>query len=288
MAKILLLGCGNLGRKLAVRLIAAKHTVIAVKRSPLKLPLAGLQEVLVDITAAQTVKKIPTDVDIVVFVLSPSERNKAAYQNLYGQGLRNVLSHFGHYQSPTSGARPRCLLVSSTSVYGQNNGEWVDEESPAQASSFNGKALVQAEQQLWAHCANNIVVRFSGIYGRGRESLLRRVREGKPIQYDPPYYSNRIHEEDCLGILCFLIARALSGKPLENLYLASDSAAVPMADVALWLSELMNCPSLPAKPANLALKKMNKRCRNDRLLRLGYALRYSSYREGYGELLELT
>ena len=286
MAKILLLGCGDLGRKLAVRLIAAKHAVIAVKRNPLKSPLAGLQVVLADITAEQSVKKIPTDVDIVVFVLSPSQRNKADYQSLYEQGLLNVLSHFTHASSSTSGASPRCLLVSSTSVYGQDNGEWVDEESPAQASSFNGKALVQAEQQLWAHCADNIVVRFSGIYGRGRESLLRRVREGKPVQYDPPYYSNRIHEEDCLGILCFLIDRALLNKPLENLYLASDSAAVPLAEVALWLSELMACPPPPARPANLALKGMNKRCSNDRLLRLGYVLRYSSYREGYGELLE--
>ena len=286
MAKILLLGCGDLGRKLALRLITAKHTVIAVKRTALKIPIAGLQVILADITAAQSVQKIPTDVDIVVFVLSPSERNKAAYQNLYGQGLLNVLSHFSDSPSPISGARPRCLLVSSTSVYGQDNGQWVDEESPAQASSFNGQALIQAEQQLWAHCANNLVLRFSGIYGRGRESLLRRVREGNPIQYDPPCYSNRIHEEDCLGILCFLIDKSLSNEPLENLYLASDSAAVPLADVALWLSDKMACPPPPARAADLTPKGMNKRCRNDRLLQLGYVLRYSSYREGYGALLE--
>lgn len=288
MANILLVGCGALGHQLATRLIADKHTVLAVKRKPLKSPVSGLQVVLADITVAQAVKKIPTNVDIVFFVLSPSQRNKAAYQKLYEQGLHNVLSHFSHAALPASGARPRCLLVSSTSVYGQENGEWVDEESPAQAKSFNGQALIQAEQQLWAHSVDSIVVRFSGIYGRGRESLLRRVREGKPIQYTPPYYSNRIHEEDCLGVLCFLIDRMLSDKPLENLYLASDSAAVPMADVALWLSELMGCPPPPARPANVALKTMNKRCRNDRLLRLGYALRYSSYRKGYGELLDST
>lgn len=239
MAKILLLGCGDLGCKLALRLITAKHTVIAVKRTALKIPIAGLQVVLADITAAQSVQKIPTDVDVVVFILSPSERNKAAYQNLYGQGLLNVLSHFADFPSPTSGARPRCLLVSSTSVY-----------------------------------------------GRGRESLLRRVREGNPIQYDPPCYSNRIHEEDCLGILCFLIDMSLSNKPLENLYLASDSAAVPLAEAVLWLSDKMVYPPPPARSADLALKGMNKRCCNGRLLRLGYVLRYSSYREGYGELLE--
>ena len=286
MAKILLVGCGALGRKLAVRLIAAKHTLIAVKRSPLKSPLAGLEVVLADITVAQAVTKIPRDVDVVVFVLSPSERNEATYQKLYGQGLFNVLCHFSHVSSPTSCARPRCLLVSSTSVYGQSNGEWVDEKSPAHASSFNGKALMHAEQQLWAHSVDNIVVRFSGIYGRGREGLLRQVSEGKPIQYDPPYYSNRIHEEDCLGVLSFLIDRALLDKPLENLYLASDSAPVPMTEVVLWLSELMSCSPPSAKPVNLALKKMNKRCRNDRLLKLGYVLRYSSYRNGYGELFE--
>ncbi len=286
MANILLVGCGALGRQLAVRLLAAEHTVFAVKRSPLKSPVMGLQVVLADITVAQDVKKLPTDVDIVVFILSPSKRNEAAYQTLYGSGVSHVLNHFARAPLPASGLRPRCLLVSSTSVYGQENGEWVDEGSPTQASRFNGKALLQAEQQLWAHCANNIVIRFSGIYGPGRESLLRRVREGKPVQYAPPYFSNRIHEEDCLGILCFLIARALADKPLENLYLASDSTPIPQADVALWLSELMSCPPPPAKPENLTLAKMNKRCRNDRLLRLGYVLRYPSYRHGYAELLE--
>lgn len=288
MANILLVGCGTLGRQLAARLIAAEHTVFAIKRSPLKSPVMGLQVVLADITVAEDVKRLPADVDIVVFILSPSERNEAAYQKVYGRGLRHVLSHFRPAALSTSGVMPRCLLVSSTSVYGQENGQWVDEDSPAQASSFNGKALLQAEQQLWAHCANNIVVRFSGIYGPGRVSLLRRVREGKPIQYSPPYYSNRIHEEDCLGVLCFLIGRMLSDKPLKNLYLASDSAPVPLADVALSLSELMSCPRPPAKPEDLTLAKMNKRCRNDRLLRLGYVLRYSSYQKGYGKLLEST
>ncbi len=286
MAKILLLGCGNLGRKLAVRLIAAKHTVIAVKRTALKAPLTGLQVVLVDITAAQSVKKIPTDVDIVVFLLSPSERNKAAYQNLYGQGLHNVLSHFAHSSSPTSGARLRWLMVSSTSVYGQKSGEWVDEESPARATSFNGRALVQAEQQLWAHCVESTVLRFGGIYGQGRESLIRRVRAGSPVQYDPPYYSNRIHEEDCLGVLAFLIHKSLLGMPLENLYLATDSAAAPLSEVAVWLSEVMGCPAPPKKEASSSTLVMNKRCRNNRLLKLGYSLRYRTYKEGYCAVLE--
>ena len=286
MAKILLLGCGNLGRKLAIRLIAAKHTVIAVKRTALKTPVTGLRLVLADITVAQAVKKIPTNVDIVILLLSPSERNKAAYQNLYGQGLLNVLSHFTYSASLTSGARPRWLLVSSTSVYGQNRGEWVDEESPTRATRFNGRALVQAEQQLWAHCAESTVLRFSGIYGRGRESLIHRVRDAKLVQYDPPYYSNRIHEDDCLGVLVFLIHRSLSGMPLDNLYLATDSAAVPLSEVALWLSEAMGCTAPPKKVGCISMPEMNKRCRNDRLLKLGYSLRYRTYKDGYKAVLE--
>ncbi|MEZ0121722.1 MAG: NAD-dependent epimerase/dehydratase family protein [Candidatus Reddybacter sp.] len=285
MAKILLLGCGSLGRKLACRLIAAQHTVIAVKRRPLRDPLAGLQVLLVDITVASMVELIPTDVDLVVCALAPAERNAAAYQSVFQGGMQRVLAHFAR---SISSRRPHWLMVSSTSVYGQDRGQWVDESSPAEASSFNGQALIQAEQQLWAHCANSIVLRFSGIYGPGRESLIRRVREGRAMQYDPPCYSNRIHEADCLGILCFLIARSLSGKPLDKLYLVSDSAAVPLGEVALWLSEEMSCPPPPARPANVAIKGMNKRCRNDRLLALGYVLRYRTYRQGYGELLEPT
>ncbi|OUS02266.1 hypothetical protein A9Q90_09415 [Gammaproteobacteria bacterium 54_18_T64] len=284
MAKILLLGCGGLGRRLAARLIAAKHSVIGVKRSPLNEPLAGLQLVLADINCAHDVAQIPTAVDLVLFVLSPGERNKEAYQDLYQGGIANVLAHFS--QATGRGPGPRCLMVSSTSVYGQNAGQWVDETSPALATSFNGEALIGAEQQLWAYSDTSTVVRFSGIYGPGRESLLRRVRESKPLQYDPPSYSNRIHEEDCLGILGFLIDRAVRGLPLEKLYLASDSAPVPLAEVATWLSEKMACSPPPEKTSTALTGAMNKRCRNDRLLNLGYVLRYPTYRQGYGELLQ--
>ena len=283
MANILLLGCGNLGRKLALRLMAEQHTVTAVKRRPLTPAVIGLQVLLADITDASMVKIIPTDIDVVVCTLAPSARNAEAYQAIYQCGLANVIAHFS---KSTSSRQPRWLMLSSTSVYGQNKGQWVDENSPAQADSFNGRALIQAEQHLWEHCNKATVLRCSGIYGRGRESFLRSVRAGSPVQYAPPYYSNRIHEEDCLGILHFLIDRSLAGKPLENLYLASDSAAVPLAEVALWLSEKMACPAPPAKPKNAVIQGMNKRCRNDRLLQLGYVLRYSTYQQGYGALLE--
>ncbi|MBQ0719801.1 MAG: NAD(P)H-binding protein [Gammaproteobacteria bacterium] len=275
----MLLGCGGLGRKLAQQLLTAGHRVVAIKRSAPPALVPGLDVIVADITLQSAMDKLPVDVDQVVVLLAPAQRNENAYRQLYHRGLQNVLGHFA-----SAGVEPHWLLVSSTSVYAQCSGEWVDEDSPAQASCFNGRALLEAEQDLWAHSDKSTVLRFSGIYGPGRESLLRRVRDGVPVQDDPPYYTNRIHEADCVGILCFLIARRVAAKPLEKLYLASDSAPAPLAEVALWLSQTMDCRP-PAKLGDSTHKNSNKRCSNRKLLALGYALRYPTYRQGYSELL---
>ncbi len=276
MAKILLLGCGSLGLKLARRLIKEDHGVIAIKRSPLSESVVGLRVILTDITCAAEVTKIPTDIDQIVVLLTPSERNERAYETLYHDGLNNIFAHFFNIQH-----HPHWLFVSSASVYAQSSGEWVDEDSPAQATSFNGRSLRLAEQNLWAQSASNTVVRFSGIYGPGRESLVYRVREGVPVQYEPPYYTNRIHEEDCIGVLCFLIEQRLSGQPIENLYVATDSEPVSLGNVVLWLSKLIACLEPPANVASRDIRSSNKKCSNSRLLSLGYSFRYPSYKEGY-------
>jgi len=73
-------------------------------------------------------------------------------------------------------------MVSSTSVYGQNRGEWVDEDSETRPTSDGARWLVAAEERIWEANEANCVVRFSGIYGPGRDWLLRRLIQGEPIQ----------------------------------------------------------------------------------------------------------
>ncbi len=157
--------------------------------------------------------------------------------------------------------------------------------SPAQPDSVNSQLIRQAEQKLTRANPENIIVRFSGIYGPGREYLLRMARETPAIQQQPPYFTNRIHQQDCVGVLAFLLSQRLAGRKLEQCYLASDDDPAPLWEVVSWLAERMKCSPPTVKPVSPDAS-MNKRCNNQRLKALGYRFQYPSYKDGYAALID--
>ncbi len=287
MAKVLIVGCGDIGFGLAELLIAGGHDVCAIKRKPMAKELPGLKLYLADITVADELASVPTDFDQIYVILSPDNRDEKSYRRVYQHGIENLLDHFANSDGQDPGQNkilPHWIFVSSTSVYSQNGGEWVDEDSPTEPTGFNGKALLQAERSILAAGSKNTIVRFSGIYGPGRESLIKRIKSGVPVQYDPPYYTNRIHRDDCIGVLAWLLEQRLAGKQLENVQLATDCDPAPINKVACWLAEQLNCAAPLEKPsANLT---QNKRCANQRLCEQGYQFCFKSYREGYGFVIQ--
>lgn len=292
MSRVLLVGCGDIGLALARQLIAGGHHVTAIKRSPLAEPVAGLEVVLADVGDTQSLGSLPVAFDQVFVILTPGQRDEQSYRAVYQQGLENLLRYFDTRGGGEPPAGRHWIFVSSTSVYGQTAGEWVDESSPTDPDGFNGRILLAAEQQLWQADAGNTVVRFSGIYGPGRRRLIERVRGGKAVQYRPPYYTNRIHRDDCVAVLVWLLRRRLAGKRLDSLYLASDSEPAPLADVMAWLAEKAACPPPPAADERAlpdqnkrARADQNKRCSNRKLLAQGYRFLFDNYREGYATLL---
>ena len=216
MAKVLIVGCGDIGLGLAKVLISQGHQVSAIKRKPLVEDLSGLSLFYADIAVANELDSLPTDFDQIYVILTPDNRDEKSYLRIYQQGIDKLLGHFvgagdcnteklQKENSNRKSSSPHWIFVSSTSVYGQNAGEWVDEDSPTKPLTFNGKILLQAEQRILAAGSNNTIVRFSGIYGPGRDGLIKRVESGVPIQYSPPYYTNRIHRDDCIGVLAWLL-----------------------------------------------------------------------------------
>lgn len=273
MAKILCVGCGDVGGEVAVRLADAGHQVTGLKRHPPKIA-DKVNYVAADITVAEQLQNLATDFDTVFFILSPDGGVENSYRAVFETGLDNLLNHFAQAKQS-----PRWFFTSSTSVYGQSQGEWVDENSPAEPDNPNSQFIRAAERKIMAANPENIVVRFSGIYGEGREYLLRLARQAPEIQKNPPAYTNRIHREDCIEVLLFLFEQQLSGKVLEQCYLASDDNPAPTWNVMSWLAEQMSCPQPTEKTSNL--KAMNKRCDNQRLKKQGYQFRYPTYKEGY-------
>jgi nucleoside-diphosphate-sugar epimerase len=279
MAKILIIGCGSIGTQLAHNLAAKGHDVTGLKRNPPKLDIGEINYFTADISLAYQLEELPLDFEFIYFIVSPDGRNKESYQTIYEIGLTNLIDRFAK-----EGASPNWIFVSSTSVYGQSEGEWVDAESIAQPDNITSQYIRQAEQQLMDLNPQNIVVRFSGIYGPGREYLLRMAKHQSVVQKDPPYYTNRIHQQDCIGVLIFLLEQSLQGIALEQCYVASDDDPATMWEVMSWLAKQMNCQSPLIKTNNNEIV-MNKRCNNQRLKKLGYHFQYPDYKTGYLELI---
>lgn len=274
MARILVIGCGDVGYKVAQTLSVQGHQVTGLKRQVPLVP-ASFPIMTADIRQASTLSALPTEFDLVLFIVSAGSRQAEAYQALYYSGLKNVLARFSK-----GGQAPRWLMVSSTSVYGQNRGEWVDEDSETKPASASAQWLVAAEECLWESSENNCVVRFSGIYGPGRDWLLRRLIQGESIQREPPLYTNRIHYEDCVAVLLFLVEKLLAGESLHRCYLASDNDPAPLWDVMSWIAEQFAYPA-PGVVIKEFDAEQNKRCSNARIRALGYRFLFSSYRDGY-------
>jgi len=281
MARVLIAGCGYVGSALGAELAAESHEAWGLARSPASLP-EGVRPIAADLADATSLEEIPPGLDAVFYMAAPGGSDDERYRATYVLGLANLIEALlRQRQSPA-----RFFFVSSTAVYAQADGGWVDESSPALPDHFSGRRLLEGEDTLRASPFEGTVVRFGGIYGPGRTRLLQSVREGGAVfRESPPQWTNRIHRDDCAGILKHLLAVA---NPAE-LYVGVDCEPARMEDVQRWLAAELDAPSPRAASGDetaARTSRSNKRCRNDRLLASGYTFRYPSYREGYRAAIE--
>ena len=275
MSRILIAGCGYVGTALAGTLVADSHTVWGLRRHWPSAP-SGVRPIEADLSIPATLAGLPADPDFVFYLASPGGTEDPLYRVTYVDGLRNLLEAL-----KARGCRPRrVLFVSSTAVYGQTDGAWVDESSPTEPSHFSGARLLEAEGVLRDGPFAATAVRFGGIYGPRRTGLIDRIRTGR-AHYREGRYTNRIHRDDCVGVLRHLMAR----DRLESLYLGVDCEPAEEGLLHRWLAGAMG--SLAPRPADsdTATPRGNKRCSNERLLRSGYAFLYPTFREGYAALI---
>ncbi len=277
MANIVIAGCGDVGCELGRRLARAGHEVWGVRRcaGAIPRPIRALGVDLNDLEALRAA--LPARVDYACYAASADKYEEAAYQQAYVEGLANFVAALRERE----GCR-RLVFTSSTSVYAQSDGEWVDESSATEPTGFSGRCMLAGERLVRASAIGATVVRFGGIYGPGRERLLNRVRGAKPCVDEPPQYTNRIHRDDCAGVLQHL----LEHRDPAELYLAVDSDPASQCVVMTWLAERLGLPP-PARvvAGEEEAVRGNKRCSNRRLLASGYRFEYPSFREGYGAML---
>ncbi len=269
--RVLIAGCGDVGGALAARLLAAGHRVWALRRNTVALA-PGPEPVAADLTRPETLEAVPEGLDAVVYSAAADGYTEDAYEAAYAAGVANLCTLLERRGEPVR----RFLFVSSTSVYGQGDGSWVDETSPTEPAAFSGRRVLEGERRAAAGPWTGVAVRFGGIYGPGRNRLLERVYRGAPCAADPAAYTNRIHRDDCAGVLAFL----LEHPDPAPVYLGVDDAPAPQCEVMDWLAARLGV-SPPPRAAAGTPARGNKRCRNRRLREAGYAFTYPTYREGY-------
>jgi len=279
MARILIAGCGDVGTLLAQRLLRERHTVWGLRRRPTGFP-DGLIPISADLCDPAALAQLPLDLDYVVYAAAADAYDPARYRSAYVEGFANLVAAL---RTQLPGLK-RFLFTSSTGVYGQQTGEWVDESSATHPQGFSGEVLLEAEARVRDLPCPHVTVRFGGIYGPGRDGLLERVRAGRTSYVEgESRYTNRIHREDCAGVLAHL----LFVPEVSELYLGVDSQPICERELLTWLAQELEAPPPKALPADQASERRggNKRCSNRRLLDCGYVFRYPSYREGFAEQL---
>jgi len=276
---VLIAGCGDIGGRLATQLLPLGWTIYGLRRSVGKLP-KGVLGVSGDLFDARIPDQWPEGrIDYLVYCATPAQRDEAGYRAAYIEGLQHVLGW-----TQRSGQRPkRVVFVSSSSVYGQQQGEWIDETSPAHATGFSGQVMREAEQVALTSGLPATIVRLTGIYGPGRSDLMNRVRQGYSVAEEPPLYGNRIHADDAGGLLAFLLQAASEGATLDDCYLGVDDAPVPLSEVVDWMRQRLGVTQWSDE--NSVRRAGSKRCSNARARALGWAPRYASYKEGYEAML---
>ena len=279
-ARVLIAGCGFVGAPLAERLAERGCDVFAMRRSAVAAP-RGARLLRADLTKIETLDVLPDGIDVLVYMASPSAPNESAYRAAYLDGVDHLLRVMRE-----RGELPRrTLFCSSTAVYAQHRGEWIDEDSVASPLRFSGEILLSAERLLRALVPDAIVVRLGGIYGPGRTRLIDGVRSGELRVRSGEHFTNRIYRDDAAGVLERL---ALLEAPRHDCYLGVDDEPADEAEVLRYLAERLGVPEpMPYEPGTEPPTRAgSKRCRNARIRAEGYSFEYPSFREGYAAMLD--
>ncbi len=271
--KILFLGFGDIATRASQLLSGAD--ILGIARSPKTVPanVDFFQAAADSLPVCQRLSQ--EQWDALVITLTPTEFSDRAYDIAYVQTLARLLE-FCQHKPPG-----KIYFASSTGVYPQSEGEWVDENTVVVPESFSGKRLLEAENLLVESGFPHCILRIAGIYGPGRDVILRQVKQGMG---GSDSFTNRIHADDCAGFLAYLLEQQFAGNKLDSLYVVADSTPATGSEVRGWLAQRMGFGHSHLR-SSVSERGGNKRCRNARMLSTGYQLRYPDYQSGYRELV---
>jgi nucleoside-diphosphate-sugar epimerase len=292
---IVIFGCGYVGTALARQLLLDGHRVTALTRNNEKaqaLRALGLNQVVCErLDSTHWHEMITEPVDAWINCVSSAGNGLEGYHASYLGGMRSILEWSDRYQAHIK----RAVYTSSTSVYPQNTGKWVDETADCTEAPATGRILLKAEQSLLNHSATypRFIIRLAGIYGPDRSYLIRQLKESNgSIPGRGDYTLNCIHRDDCVSAILSLLYHA----PAEasGIFNAADDQPMHKTVVMEWLARQLDVP-VPRFDPELQSERLqrrggkmpDRRIANQKLKRVcGWQPHYSSCFEGYSELLQ--
>ena len=270
--KILIIGCGYVGLPLGQALARAGHEVHGVRRTDFT--AEGITPHTIDITAPNAFDALPRDFDWVINTVSSARGDTETHRAVFVDGTKNLLDWLDDSSA-------RVLFTSSTSVYPQTDGDWVDETSRAKPEGGTAQNLASAEELFLNAPQAATVLRVAGIYGPERGYLFRQFLKGEAVLTEGgARWMNMIHRDDVMSA----ILSAMELPP--SIYNVADDEPVTQRAFFDWLAMRLSKP-MPPEGEAVSRKRVatSKRVRNAKLKETGWQLRFPAFRDGYESLI---
>jgi nucleoside-diphosphate-sugar epimerase len=268
--RILIAGCGYVGSAAADLFHSAGWSVEGwthSEPSAARLLDRPYPVTAVDFTDRHQVNARPQNFDLVIHSGSTRGGNEEDYRRMYLNGAVNLLDRF---------VGATLLFTSSTSVYAQREGEWVNEQSPAQPLHATGQVLRETEEAVLGR--GGIVARLAAIHGPGRSATLTRFLRGE-IAIDPANdrFLNHVHRDDAAAALLLL-----GGAPSRQnaIYNIVDDSPILRSECYQWLRQELSRTAVPkghVPPPSAKRGRSNKRISNLKLRECGWTPVYPSF-----------
>jgi len=279
----LVFGCGYLGFRVARLWKSQGDDVYAVTRSLTNAKIMekeGIIPVIADITKSDTVQGLP-HADTILFSVGMDRKRYDSVHAVYVDGLKNVLS--GISQAPS-----QFIYVSSTGVYGNFDGAWIDENSPTDPAREGGKACLAAENFLQTSklATQSCILRFAGIYGPQRvpTKALIQSQQWKKISSDG--FLNLIHVDDGAEIIQKVAEQGIVQETLN----VSDGNPPKRKEYYQFIAKQLGLSEIPWEETEAVNENTrsgsNKRVSNKKLVeKLGDLFQYENFRIGLQQAL---
>jgi nucleoside-diphosphate-sugar epimerase len=276
MAKVLIVGCGDLGTAIATHLQASQE-VIGLRISDKPLPL-NMRTIQADVTKPISLTNLENlNPNVIIYCVSAGGQTDEKYESAYVAGLKNVLA-----TQVKNEFLQHVFFVSSTRVYGQATHEILDENSPAIPADFGGERLLEAENVLKGLPCKSTSMRLSGIYGEGRLYLVNMAKDVSKWPNENNW-SNRIHRDDAAKFIASMTNKVLQNQMVADCYIVTDNLPTLQYEVLKWLAVRQN---IDISQIKTPIATGGKRLSNQRMRETGFKLQFPNYQNGYANILQ--